>query len=83
MSFLAWNPSFALFLLSQKCLYAAFRATTGLPHSVSGGIFNLVAVAVICLLLLGSLPELAAQALRSIIQPTANKLLRCGLDFLF
>ena len=46
-----------------------------------GGILDLVAAVVAGLSPLGSLPELAPQALRTVIQPTADKLLGCGLDF--
>ena len=65
-----------LFLL-QKGLYPA----PGLIGPTGGGILDLVAAVVAGLSPLGSLPELAPQALRTVIQPTADKLLRRGLDF--
>ena len=65
-----------LFLLQQS-LYPASR----LIGSTGGGVLNLVAAVVAGLPPLGSLPELAPQAFRTVIQPTADKLLGRGLDF--
>lgn len=48
-----------------------------------GSILDLVAAVVAGLSPLGGLPELAPQALRTVIQPTADKLLGRGLDFFF
>ena len=67
-----------LFLLQQS-LHTAPR----LICSTGSGILDSVAAVVAGLSPLGSLPELTAQALRSIIQTAANKLFRCGLDFFF
>ena len=65
-----------LFLL-QKSLHPApcLIGTTG------GGVLDPVAAVVAGLPTLGSLPELAPQAFRTVIQPTADKLLRRSLDF--
>ena len=65
-----------LFLL-QKSLYPA----PCLIASTGGGVLDLVAAVVAGLPPLGSLPELAPQAFCPLIQPTADKLLRCSLDF--
>lgn len=65
-----------LFLLQQS-LHTAPR----LIRSTGGGILDPVAAVVVGLSPLGSLPELTPQALRSVIQPTADKLLGRGLDF--
>lgn len=46
-----------------------------------GGVLNLVAAVVTGLSTLGSLPELAPQALRPVIQAAADKLFGRGLDF--
>ena len=65
-----------LFLL-QKSLYAA-------PYLIGpagGGVLDPIAAVVVCLPSLGCLPELASQALRSVIQSTANKLFRRSLSF--
>ena len=48
---------------------------------MGGGVLDPVTAVVAGLPPLGSLPELAPQALRTVIQPTADKLLRRGLDF--
>ncbi len=82
--FLGWSavlgsiPLTSLFLL-QKVLYPAL----GPPHSASGSIFDPVAAVVIGLPTLGSIPELAPEAFRSIVQPTADKLFGRGFDLLF
>ncbi len=55
----------------------------GPPRSASGGILDPVAAVIIGLPVLGSIPELAPQALCSIVQPTADKLFGCVFDFLF
>ena len=48
-----------------------------------GGVPDLVAAIAVCLALLGGIPELEAQALRAVLQPTADQLLGGGLDLLF
>ena len=48
---------------------------------MGGGILDPVAAVVTGLPPLGCLPELAPQALRTVIQPTADKFLRRALDF--
>ena len=53
----------------------------GPPHSISGSVLDPVAAVVTGLPPLGGLPELTSQTLRAVIQTTANKLLRRGLDF--
>ena len=53
----------------------------GLIGPTGGGVLNPVAAVVAGLSPLGSLPELAAQALRSVIQPTADKLFGRCRDF--
>ena len=65
-----------LFLL-QKGLYPA----PGLIGPTGSGVLDPVAAVVAGLPTLGSLPELAPKALRTVIQATADKLLRRGLDF--
>ena len=74
-------PSVSPFLL-QKILYPALRTTLGPPCSTGGGILNLVAAVIIGLSTLGGIPELAPQAFCPIVQPTADKLLGRGFDFL-
>ena len=82
--FLGWGavlgsiPLASLFLL-QKVLYPAL----GPPRPTNGGILDPVAAVVIGLPTLGSIPELAPQALCPIVQPTAGKLFGRGFDFLF
>ena len=71
----------ALFLLFQQGLYPALRATLCPPRSACGGVLDPVAAVVIGLPTLGGIPKLAPQAFRTIIQPTADKLFRRGLDF--
>ena len=66
-----------LFLLQKK-----LHPAPGLIGPTGGGVLDPVAAVVTGLPPLGSLPELAPQAFRTIIQPTADKLLRCGLGFL-
>ena len=65
-----------LFLL-QKSLHPApcLIGTTG------GGVLDPVAAVVAGLPPLGCLPDLAPQAFRTVIQPTADKLFRRSLDF--
>ena len=65
-----------LFLLQQS-LHPAPR----LICSTGGGVLDPVAAVVAGLPTLGSLPELAPQAFRTVIQPTADKLLQRSLDF--
>ena len=65
-----------LFLLQQS-LYPASR----LIGSTGGGVLDSVAAVVAGLSTLGGLTELAPQAFRTVIQPTADKLFRRGLDF--
>ncbi len=48
---------------------------------MGGGVLDPVAAIVAGLPPLGGLPELAPQALRTVIQPTADKLFGCRLDF--
>ena len=61
----------------QQSLHTAPR----LICPTGGGVLDPVAAVVAGLSPLGSLPELAPQALRTVIQPTADKLLGRGLDF--
>lgn len=79
MCFLIRFPLPGGFFLLQQILYPTF----GPPHSVGSGVLNLVAAVVAGLPPLGSLPELAPQALRAVIQPTADKLFRRCFDFFF
>lgn len=65
-----------LFLL-QKRLHPAPR----LIDPTGSGVLDPVAAVVAGLPPLGCLPELAPQAFCPVIQPTADKLLRRGLDF--
>ena len=65
-----------LFLL-QKRLHPA----SCLIGPTGGGVLDPVTAVVAGLSPLGGLPELAPQALRTIIQPTADKLLRRSRDF--
>ena len=65
-----------LFLL-HKGLYPA----PGLIGPMGGGVLDPVAAIVAGLSPLGSLPELAPQAFRTVIQPTADNLFWCGLGF--
>jgi hypothetical protein len=67
------------FFLLQKILYT----TLGTPHPANGGILDPVAAVVAGLPTLGSLPELAPQAFRAVIQAAADKLLRRSFDFFF
>ncbi len=82
--FLGWGavlgsiPPASLFPLPK-----VFYPARGPPRSASGGILDPVAAVIIGLPTLGSIPELAPQALCSIVQPTADKLFRRGFDFLF
>ena len=60
-----------------------FHTAPRLICSTGGGILDPVAAIVAGLSALGCLPELAPQALRSVIQPTANKLFRRSFSFFF
>lgn len=71
-------PPVGLFLL-QEILYPTF----GPPRPANGGILDPVAAIVIGLPMLGGIPKLAPQTFCAIVQPPADKLFRCGLDFLF
>ncbi|NCE66190.1 hypothetical protein D1159_16810 [Pseudoflavonifractor sp. 524-17] len=71
-------PALGGLFLFQQSLYVAFNP----PRSVYGGVLDSVAAVVAGLSPLGSLPELIPQALRSVIQTAANKLLRRGLNLL-
>ena len=68
-------PAFAGSLF-QHGLHAVFRP----PCSAGGGIFDPVAAVVVGLTALGNIPELAPQALRSIVQPTVDKFPGRGFD---
>ena len=65
-----------LFLLQQS-----FHTAPCLICPTGGSILDLVAAVVAGLSPLGGLPELAPQALRTVIQPAVDKFLRSGLDF--
>lgn len=65
------------FFLLQKIL----NFTLSPPHPADSGVLDPVAAIVAGLSPLGSLPELAAQALRSVIQPAADKFFGRCLDF--
>ena len=65
-----------LFLLQKK-----LHPAPCLIGSTGGGVLDPVAAVVAGLPPLGGFPELAPQAFRTIIQPTADKLLRRSLDF--
>ena len=67
-----------LFLLQQR-----FHPTPGLIGPTGGGVLDPVAAVVAGLPPLGGLTELAPQAFRTIIQPTANKLFRRSFSFFF
>ena len=67
-----------LFLLQQS-----FHTAPRLIGPTDGGILNPVAAVVAGLSTLGGLTELAPQAFRTIIQPTANKLFRRSFSFFF
>ena len=71
------HPALGGLFLLQKGLYPA----PGLIGPMGGGILDPVAAVVTGLPPLGCLPELAPQALRTVIQPTADKFLRRALDF--
>lgn len=64
------------FLLQQL-----FNTTFSPAAASPGGVLDLFAAVVVPLTPLGGIPELAAQTLRSVIQPTADKFFGCGLDF--
>ena len=78
MRLLMWFPAFGGFFLFQQSLHAAH----GPPYSIGGSVLDPVAAVVAGLPTLGGLTELAPQAFRTVIQTTADKFLRCGLDFL-
>lgn len=63
-------------------LQQSLHTTSDLMCPTGSSVFDLIAAVVAGLPSLGSLPELTAQALCSVIQPTTNKLFRYGLDFL-
>ena len=65
-----------LFLLQQS-----FHTAPRLIGYTGGGVLDPVAAVVAGLPPLDCLPELAPQAFRPVIQPTADKLFRRGLDF--
>ena len=67
-----------LFLLQQS-----FHTAPRLIGPTGGGVLDSVAAVVAGLSTLGSLTELAPQAFRTIIQPTANKLFRRSFSFFF
>ena len=67
-----------LFLLQQS-----FHTAPRLIGPTGGGVLDSVAAVVAGLPPLGSLTELAPQAFRTIIQPTANKLFRRSFSFFF
>ena len=65
-----------LFLLQQS-----FHPAPRLIGPTGGSVLDPVAAVVAGLPTLGGLTELAPQALCTVIQTTADKFLRCGLDF--
>ena len=65
-----------LFLLQKR-----LHPTPCLIGPTGGGVLDPVAAVVAGLPPLGCLPDLAPQAFRTIIQPTADKLFRRSLDF--
>ena len=65
-----------LFLLQKR-----FHPTPRLIGYTGGGVLDPVAAVVAGLPPLGGFPELAPQAFRTVIQPTADKLFRRSLDF--
>ena len=72
-------PCLALFPLFQQRFYPALCS----PHTADSGILDPVAAVVISLPTLGGIPKLTTQTLRPIVQPTADKFLGRGFDFLF
>ena len=72
-----WFPAFSGFFLFQQ----SFHAAHGPPHPIGSGVLDPVAAVVAGLPTLCCLTELAPQTLRTVIQTTADKLLRRGLDF--
>ena len=72
-----WLPALAGLFLFQQRLHPA----PGLIGPTGGGVLDPVAAIVAGLSPLGSLPELAPQAFRTVIQPTADNLFWCGLGF--
>ena len=79
MRLLVWPPAFSGFFLFQQ----SFHAAHGPPYSIGGSVLDPVAAVVAGLPTLGGLTELAPQAFRTIIQPTANKLFRRSFSFFF
>ncbi|MFG6351354.1 MAG: hypothetical protein K1W21_07005, partial [Oscillospiraceae bacterium] len=67
-----------LFLLQQS-----FHTAPRLIGPTGGGVLNPVAAVVAGLPSLGGLPELAPQAFRTVIQPTADKLFRRRRNLFF
>ena len=63
-------PASGRFFLFQQRIHP----TPGLIGPTGGGILDSVASVIACLPALGSLPELAPQVFRSVIQATADKL---------
>ena len=72
-------PGLAPFPLFQQGRYPALCP----PRSADSGVLYPVAAVVIGLPALGGIPELAPQALRPIVQPTADEFLGRGFDLLF
>ena len=70
-------PALGRLFLLQKRLYPALR----LIGPTGGSVLDPVSAVVAGLPPLGCLPELSPQALRTIIQPTADNFLGRGLDF--
>ena len=69
-----WPPVPAAPFLLQQLFNAALCSTAPAP----GGILNLVAAIIVPLASLAGVTELATESLRSIVQPTAQKLLGGG-----
>lgn len=77
MRLLLLQSALAGFFLLQQSFHTAPR----LICSTGSGILDPVAAVVTGLPTLGCFPKLASQALRSVIQSTANKLFRRSLSF--
>ena len=77
MRLLLLQSALAGFFLLQQ----SFHTAPCLIGPTDGGILNPVAAVVAGLSTLGGLTELAPQAFRTIIQPTANKLFRRSFSF--
>ncbi len=69
-------------MLPGFLLFQNLCASRGPPCAAGGSILNSVAAIFILLPILSSIPELAPQTIRSIVQPTANKLFWSGFDLL-